>query len=60
MGGREGRRMGEDPEARVTTGRWIGHARRSSRTSEPGDEESSLSHLLQRQTAALFKPTSPS
>lgn len=46
-GGREGRGVGRDPDARVTTGRWIGHARRSSRTSEPGDEVSSSSHLLQ-------------
>lgn len=43
---REGR-MGNNPEARVTTGRWIGYARRSQRTSEPGDEMFSLSHLLQ-------------
>lgn len=30
----------------MTTGRSIGRARRSSRTSEPRDEVSSLSHLL--------------
>lgn len=45
-GGREGRGVGRDPGAGVTTGRWSGHARRSSRTSEPGDEVSSSSHLL--------------
>lgn len=47
-GGQEGRRMGKKPATRVTTGRWIGHARRSQRTSEPGDEVFSLSHLLPR------------
>lgn len=45
-GGRERSGVGRHPGARVTTGRWIGHARRSSRTSEPGDEVSSSSHLL--------------
>ena len=49
-GGQAGSRMGKNPEAGVTTGRWIGHARRSQRTSEPGDEVSSSSHLLQRRT----------
>lgn len=47
-GGQAGRRMGNNPEARVTTGRWIRYARRSQRTGEPGDEVFSFSHLLQR------------
>lgn len=46
-GGQAGRRMGNNPEARVTTGRWIRYARRSQRTGEPGDEVFSFSHLLQ-------------
>lgn len=51
-GGLEGSGVGRDPGARVTTGGWIGHARRSSRTSEPGDEVSSSSHLLGSRAAA--------
>lgn len=43
---RRGQRMGKGPEAWVTTARWIGHGRRSSRTNELGDEVSFLSHLL--------------
>lgn len=62
------RSAGANPEAtQVTTGRWIGRARRSQKTSEPGDEVSSLSHLLQQRAgerkldviwAHLFKPSS--
>lgn len=58
-GGQEGRRIGKNPEARVTTGRWIRYARRSQRTSEPEDEVFSFSHLLQwkggeRKVYAIF------
>lgn len=52
-GGQEGRRMGKSPGVRVTTGRWVGFARRSQRTSEPADEVSSSSHLLQRGLAEI-------
>lgn len=52
-GGQEGRGMGKNPESRETTGRWIGHARSSQGTSEPGDEVFSLSHLLQRRVSEI-------
>lgn len=49
-GGQEGRRMGKSPEARLITGRWIHHARRSQTTSEPTDGVFDFAHLLHRRT----------
>jgi len=51
--------MGNKPEARVTSGRWIRDARRSQRTSEPEDEVFFFPHLLQQAGGGqlLFVPT---